>query len=600
MRTYLTPNPRSRSLPSPSPVLSMGGTTSEGTEDWSLAQCAQTLYRRKKLVAAIAGLGLLTAALVSVLEPRRYQSEASLEFQGVNENYLDFHDIYPNTAPAADADGTYLQTQAEILQGDPLIEQVVRNLDLQTNPEFQSRGAWFHRRPPDHGQAASLRSASDAVKKNLEVTFNHGSRILRITADSGNPQLAADIANELAAVYIKRSVEQRQQAARRTYIALNAQLSEIRNRLDRSRSRPEAAAPPVGSALRSQMEADRRYYAATAERANEAALAWSLPQSNVRLASPAQPAERAFEPNVPLNFAIGIFGGLVVAAVWVLLREQTNSALRAPGEAGIYLPVAELGAIPEASRALRLGHFRDSEGAPPVERAALEQRFSRVSEAFRATVASILSAGSGAEPARVLVVTSAQPMEGKTTVASNLAIALAEISNRVLLVDGDMRRPRLHKIFDQPNSWGLSDVLREKNAIEELPVEALVKKTSVPHLYLLPSGASADNVFSLLYSGRLERLLPRFRQEFDYVLIDAPPCLEFADARIMARYAESLLMVIRADYTGRQTALNAVRTLLLDGIPVMGAILNRWDPAYRGGYGYGYRYQSALARQEAR
>ena len=183
-------------------------------------------------------------------------------------------------------------------------------------------------------------------------------------------------------------------------------------------------------------------------------------------------------------------------------------------------------------------------------------------------------------------------MEGKTTVVSNLGIALAEIGNKVLLIDGDLRRPRLHKVFDQINSWGLSDVLREKNAIEELPLEVLVKKTAVPRLYLLPSGTSTDNIFGLLCSGRMARLLPRFRQEFDYVLVDAPPCLEFADARIIARYAERLLLVVRADYTDRKTAQAAVQRLLLDGIPVMGVIFNYWDPTHSDLYGYaGYRQE---------
>jgi receptor protein-tyrosine kinase len=177
-------------------------------------------------------------------------------------------------------------------------------------------------------------------------------------------------------------------------------------------------------------------------------------------------------------------------------------------------------------------------------------------------------------------------MEGKTTVVSNLGIALAETGSRVLLIDADLRRPRLHKVFDQVNSWGLSDILREKNAIEELPVEALVKKTAVPHLYLLPGGTSTDNIFGLLCSDRMARLFPRFRQEFDYLLVDAPPCLEFADARILARYAETLLLVVRADYTDKKTAQAAVQRLLLDGIPVMGVIFNYWDPAHSDMYGY--------------
>jgi receptor protein-tyrosine kinase len=177
-------------------------------------------------------------------------------------------------------------------------------------------------------------------------------------------------------------------------------------------------------------------------------------------------------------------------------------------------------------------------------------------------------------------------MEGKTTVVSNLGIALAEIYGKVLLIDGDMRRPQLHRLFDQANSWGLSDVLREKNAIEDLPLDVLVKKTAIPHLYLLPSGARTDNIFSLLCSGRMARLLPRFRQEFDYVLVDTPPCLEFSDARIMARYTEKLLFVVRANYTERRMAQAAVQGLLLNGTPVMGVILNRWDAAHSNPYAY--------------
>jgi receptor protein-tyrosine kinase len=216
----------------------------------------------------------------------------------------------------------------------------------------------------------------------------------------------------------------------------------------------------------------------------------------------------------------------------------------------------------------------------------METQPAGLSESFRATLASILAAGRNGDQAHILLVTSAKAMEGKTTVVSNLAIGLAEIGSTVLLIDGDMRRPRLHKVFDQANSWGLSDVLREKNAIEELPLDALVKKTAFPGVCLLPSGVCADNVFGLLWSGRMARLLPRFRQEFDYVLVDAPPCLEFADARIMARYTDQLLLVVRANHTNRRTAQVAVQRILLDGIPLMGVILNRYDPGQSDMYRY--------------
>jgi receptor protein-tyrosine kinase len=270
-----------------------------------------------------------------------------------------------------------------------------------------------------------------------------------------------------------------------------------------------------------------------------------------------------------------------------MFQSQDHSVLREPGEASLHLTVPELGAIPKAGYPRAFLQRRPVfNGNGRVELAALEQQSSRMSESFRTTLASILSTMRAGDHRRTLVVTSAGPMEGKTTVVSNLGIALAEISERVLLIDGDMRRPRLHTVFDEANSWGLSDVLREKNAIDELPVDVLVKKTSVPHIYLLPSGSCPENIFGLLCTGRMSKLLPRFREKFDYVLVDAPPCLEFADARIMAHCAGELLLVVRANHTHRRAAQAAVDRLKLDGVPVMGVILNRWDPTHSMVYGY--------------
>jgi receptor protein-tyrosine kinase len=162
---------------------------------------------------------------------------------------------------------------------------------------------------------------------------------------------------------------------------------------------------------------------------------------------------------------------------------------------------------------------------------------------------------------------------------SNLGFALAEIGRKVLLIDGDMRRPQLHRIFDQTNGWGLSDVLREWESIGELPMKLLVKKTTIPDLYLLPGGTTTHNIPGLLQSGRMPKLLTRFREEFDYVLVDAPPCLEFDDARSMARHTDGLVLVVRAGHTARKTAQAAVQTLQCDGIRMTGVVLNGWDPS---------------------
>jgi receptor protein-tyrosine kinase len=445
----------------------------------------------------------------------------------------------------------------------------------------------------------AARTAVEEVKKNLQIVASRGSSIIRIVTEARDPQLAADLANTLALTFIDQSIEARQRSAQQTFASLSRDLEELRKKVVKSQS----AAGSLRSnwvrpydALQREADGNRQFYESMSRRADEADVASTVRQSNIRLIGPAQPATRPYKPNVPLNLLLGMFGGLGVAIAYVMLQEQTSSALRAPGDAGAYLTLPELGAIPRAEtrRSGALGFLGARNGKSHVERASLEQPSSDVSESFRSTLASILSASHNGDNPHVMVVTSSRPMEGKTTVVSNLGVALAEIGNKVLLIDGDMRRPQLHKVFDQVNSWGLSDVLREKNAIEELPLEALVKKTAVPRLSLLPSGTGTDNIFSLLCSGRMARLLPRFRQEFDYVLVDAPPCLEFADARIMARYSERLLLVVRADYTDRKTAQAAVRRLQLDGISVMGVIFNYWDPTHSDVYGYARYHQDLV------
>jgi polysaccharide biosynthesis transport protein len=519
-------------------------------DEWNVSECLQILYRHKTAIAWIALLGVLLAAAVTALQPREYQTRASLEMRAFNDGYLDLRNIYPLAESSAEA-ASFMQTQAEILQQDNLLEQVARKLNLESRPEYRS-----------------ARSITSRLREDLQIVPVKNSRIIQIVANARSAPLSADVANTLAEAFVEQNAEQRQEEARQTYQFLQHQLEELRVPRARAGNLPGANRVDVG------------FYEATLQKAYNAYLASRMRLSNARLAGPATPPLLPRKPNLLLNLGIGAIGGLLIAIAWVMLREQSRPVLRAPGDAGVYLSLPELGAIPQARNGKLFAAFFPGlgNGSQGVERAVMEQRM-ELSESFRTTVASILANGRGGRHPRVLVVTSSQPMEGKTTVVSNLGIALAAASKKVLLIDGDMRRPRLHKLFDEANSWGLSDLLSEKNAVHELPLDVLAKRTAIPHLYLLPSGASTDNVFGLLYSDRLARLLPLFREQFDYVLVDAPPCLEFADARIMARHAEEVLLVVRANHTDRRAAQTAVRRFRLDGISVMGVILNRWAPA---------------------
>ncbi len=535
-------------------------------DDCTLQECFGILFRRRGALIALMCAGILLAAAVTAMESRVYQARALLELQAYNETYLDLRDVYPVVSPSGDA-AVYLQTQAELLQQDGLLEQVAHALHLGQRPEFSGK----HLLP--------------RLRQDVRVTPVRNSRVIQMECDAQTAALAADLCNTLANTFIAQSILERQRSAWRTYQSLLPQLAELRRTL-----RPARTAS-------GGKDVNHEVYDALQQKAQQAWLASALPLTNIRLASPAAPPPAPGKPNVRLNLAVGTFAGLVLAIAFVMLQEQRIPVLRAPGDAGALLALPELGVIPQANRwtptAIFFPGLRND--SLLVERTALDEQ-TGLSESFRATVASILSAQRAGKKAQALLVTSAGPMEGKTTVVSNLGIALAAISRKVLLIDGDMRRPRLHKVFDEANSWGLSDLLREKNAAEELPIEVLAKQTPVPRLYLLPSGTSTGNIFGLLHTGRLARLLPLFRQEFDYVLVDAPPCLEFADARIMARYTDELLLVVRANHTDRRTVQSAVERLRFDGIPMMGVILNRWDPI--GGDVYAYAGFHEFGRKE--
>jgi polysaccharide biosynthesis transport protein len=527
--------------------------------EWSFRDCTRALYRRKSTVLLFTAAAILCTALISAILPHVYRARVLLEAQLPNENFLDFRDVYA-AAPATDA-ATYMQTQADIVLEDAVLTQVVRKLGLEQMPEYQRHGGVL-----------------ESLRRTIDVEPLRTSRVLEITCYARHPQLAADLANSLAAAFIEQGIEARRRGARQTYESLQPAIGAFRRGL-----RTDEGAIGRTGERSAETEANRRVYENLKQKADEAWVASISGQSNFRWINAAEVPRRPHMPNLPLNLGIGALAGLLLGVAWVMLGEQSTSVLRDPNEAGSFLTLPELGVIPRARRKSPVLALPNSVRAVSEGDDALD-RMLDLSESFHATAASILSLRRN-DHSRMFVITSPVATEGKTTVVSHLGIALAEIGSRVLLIDGDLRRPRLHAVFDQANTWGLSDVLREQNAIDELPLDALTRKTAIPRLSLLPSGACAENIFGLLHSGRMSSLLPRFREAFDYVLVDAPPCLEFADARIIAQHVDQLVLVVRANYTEPRIARAAVERLRLDGVAIVGFILNRFEPN-RGVYRY--------------
>jgi len=394
--------------------------------------------------------------------------------------------------------------------------------------------------------------------------------------------------------------------------------------------------------LKREVDTNRQIYDSMLQRVKEASVASAIRASNVRVVDPAKAPARPYRPRLVLNALIGLVCGLFVGIGFILVTDKADRTLQEPSDIAFYLGVPELGIIPaEASvnrkRRSLLEGKRDSaligDGADSQSQLGMvtyRRKPSLMAESFRAALTSILFAGLNGTRPKTLVVTSPSPAEGKTTVACNLAIAMAETGQKVLLVDADTRKPRVHEVFDLSNEYGLTTVLRNlmpseevgisestvadragissemtstnsaarvhqpgeaNNAVASMVPEALrglLRETEVPNLFVLPAGPSVSGATNLLYSPRLRECLGHFAAQFDMILIDTPPMLTIPDARVMGRLADGVVLVVRASKTTRDAALASRARLREDGVRVIGTIMNDWNPKRSPGGYYGY------------
>lgn len=313
----------------------------------------------------------------------------------------------------------------------------------------------------------------------------------------------------------------------------------------------------------------------------------------VNLASQAKPVNS----NRPLKLGLGLMFGLMLGAGSAFLKEQLNtsirrredieSALQIPGLAVIpqIAPAPRRGLLGSVTKALPSGNGKAVGTAVPGLITARQLRSSGA-EAFR-TLRTNLVFSQAVRTLRTLVVTSTSPGEGKSTVAANLAVTFAQQGGRVLLVDCDLRRPRLDKMFPVPREPGLTNVLLEQSTLEEA-----VHVTMVDNLHLLTAGLLPPNPYELLGGERMKRLFAVLSNHYDMLVVDTPPLMAASDAAVLGAMADGVLMVVRAGSTDRGAAQHATQQLATVGARVVGAVLNDPDATVEqyGGYYYNYSY----------
>lgn len=425
------------------------------------------------------------------------------------------------------------------------------------------------------------------------------------TLKEGHPDMRR-LADQIEKTRTARLVAVRQahskavESARAEYNAAAARAASVRGayeqrRRDAQRSNVDAARYMD---LRLAVEAKQGLLASLQKQLSETEVAVRLRGSasnNIHWVDHAELPGSRFNLSMKRNLQNAFPLGLILGLGAIFFLEYMDRSIKSPEELERLTKFASLGVIPSAAsvNATRQYGYGNGYGRTTPRLRAVDateknagiellphtDARSPVSEAYRALRTSLLLAS--ASSPKVIVITSSFAREGKTTTSANLATVLSQMGKPVLLVDADLRRPRLQKVFTGKMNLGLVNYLAAN-----IPLDDIIQPTEVPNLSVVLSGPIPPNPSELLASDRMKHLIEEVRGKFAYVIFDSPPVLAVTDAVVLAAYADGVVLCVHGGQTPRELVQRSAERLRQANIPVLGAILNNLDLHQ---YGYTYR-----------
>jgi capsular exopolysaccharide synthesis family protein len=353
--------------------------------------------------------------------------------------------------------------------------------------------------------------------------------------------------------------------------------------------------------LKRDVELNQQAYESLLQKLQEATTRASLKTPTARIVDPAELPAVSSHPELARNFVLGLFAGMILGIGLAFGENHLRDTINTTAEVEADLNLQLLGVVPTVeplslapSPAPKKNYFglrrlgSDSNGK---QRAGNWFRLDRdatnryvLSEAISNLRASLMFALEDAKP-RAVLFSSSLPSEGKTTISSNLSISLTQIGKKVLMIDGDLRRPCLHKVFSVPNRAGLSEYLRGVCEWKDV-----LQSSSVPGLDLVVCGERPENPAELLSSERMRQIIEQAKLRYDYVVVDSPTLLNMADSRILASYVDNVELIVRSRATPKLLAKRACANVQGAGATIVGVVLNQQevrDSEYSYSY-YGY------------
>lgn len=446
------------------------------------------------------------------------------------------------------------------------------------------------------GQPVILQATAEAIGQpeawqnlffKISAKSSTNSQLLQLSVVDGDPVFAARIANELAQqLILKGPISSQQKEAEEQRAFISSQLGQLKLQIESSQKNLNSLSSQAAlendpkrledlnsriASLQSKIAEWQKNYASL--------LAIQNSGSNlfVTVLAPAQPPKTPISPNIPQNVLLAAVAGLALAIGVVLLLEYLDDTIKDADDVQRVLGVSSLGAI------MRIASVRE----PGDQLITLRHPRSPIAEAYRVLRTNLRFSGIE-NPSGALLVTSAGPGEGKTTTAANLAITMAQAGRRVILVDCDLRRPGLHKLFGLSNEEGLSSLF-----LDSAPaLENIMYSTKLESLKVIPSGPVPPNPAEMLDSNLMKRVFSDLRAQSDMLILDSPPTLAVADASILGARCSGAVLVVDAGRTRTDACRRAVDTLSNTGTKILGVVLNKISSRRASSYYYYYYYSS--------
>lgn len=564
--------------------------TSNKELEFDLSYYVDLVLRRRWIVLSVFVSVVIATALVTFNTRPVFQAQSLLVIEKERGNNV----IYQGGPTVERGNDDYYQTQYKLLKSEAVLKTVYKRLNLESVPEFSGVYGYLK------------------LNKPVAIAPVPRSRLVYIKVDSFDPQLAANIANTVANVFIEQNLGnqlfiskdvlnalQTDRAGNQSRAIYESLPAVVNNTLIQDLKREAAklqaqlaeasghytAKHPQVLALTANLQAVQGQIRSETDKVIQSLkidLSGQLMGNNIRLIDAAMPPLRPVKPRKLFNMLLALIGGVVLGLFAAVLVEFIDQTVRTQEDVENKLGLPFLGIVPLT---------RQNKEQTAYNHLLLSEH-SLISESIRnlRTMVDFAEVGS---KSKSLIVSSSVQGEGKSYVAANLAAAISQAGEKVLVVDGDLRRSNMHKVFRISNAKGLSDFLAGGRNVEDM--RQLIQPTEVPNLSILTCGPRPPNPAELLNTPRLSAFLTWAAEDYDRVIVDCPPMFPISDALLWGKYISNCVFVTSFGKTRVPLIRTAIKRFAASGVKVLGAVVNMskfggLSYSYYGYYQYNYNY----------